>query len=172
MDIKCEKFYEEIAMNAVTDSIAKLLKYPFDFHGDTSIRDYLYSRLHVYGGEKLNVDDPRPGYSALLLQSEHYTRGKYMNTGRRGKGGRFDVALTLPPKSPNAIEDRFADIGIDAGTKPSSYSKKPPPLFQKRGWGSMGIQSASVKEVFGNRAELASRVIQIGGREECGKASQ
>lgn len=287
-----EHFYEEITIKAVTDTVAKLLKYPFGFHGDTSIRDYLYSRLHVHGGERLNVDDSRPGYSTLLLQSEHYTVVKYMNTGKTGKGARFDIALTLPPKSPNAIEDRFAekldalfafelgknkafkdvidpkilnhnidtipgtsdisklylelrhhglmqgwviefydsrstngasiisktldicknldlkegkklviifvgfspdgkhyvssnspniqlslieklaDIGIDAGTKLASYSNKPAPSYQGRGWGSLGIPSASVKEVFGNRAEFANRIIKIGGMEECGRASQ
>jgi hypothetical protein len=103
------QFYEEITIKAVTDTVAMLLKYPFGFHGDTGIRDYLYSRLHVHGGERLNVDDPRPGYSTLLLQSEHYTLVKYKNTGNTGQGARFDISLTLPPKSPNTIEDRFAE---------------------------------------------------------------
>ena len=105
-----EIFYEELTMKAVTDTIAMLLKYPFGFHGDTGIRDYLYARLHVHGGDKLQIDDPRPGYSTLLLQSEHYTRVKYRNTGQTGQGARFDLALTSPPpKNRHAIEDRFAE---------------------------------------------------------------
>ena len=293
MDIESENFYEEITMKAVTDTVVKLLKYPFGFHGDTGIRDYLYARLHVYGGERLDFDDPKPGYSTLLLQSEHYTLVKYKNTGKTGKGARFDIALTLPPKSPDTIEDRFAekldalfafelgknkalnkvidpdmlnheidtipgtsdisklylelmhyglrqgwvvefydsramngssiisktldicksiklkeskklvvifvgfsrdgkhhissndpdvqlslirklgDIGIDAGSNLASYSKKPVPSYhQGWGWGSSGIQSASIEEVFGNRAEFANRIVKIGAMEECGKLSQ
>src|SRR4030043_2445166 len=83
MDI--ESFYEDITLKAVTDTVAKLLKYPFGFHGDTGIRDYLYARLHVHGGKRLDVDDSRPGYSTLLLQSEHYTTFKYKNKGKGGK---------------------------------------------------------------------------------------
>jgi hypothetical protein len=53
-------------MKAVTDACIALLTYPFGFHGDTGIRDYLYARLHVHGGERLVVNDPRPGYATLL----------------------------------------------------------------------------------------------------------
>jgi hypothetical protein len=109
MDIEYEKFYEEITIKAITDTIANLLKHPFGFHGDTGIRDYLYARLHVYGGDRLIIDHQKPGYSTLLLQSEHYTLVKYKNTGKTGKGARFDIALTSPPKSPDVIEDRFAE---------------------------------------------------------------
>jgi hypothetical protein len=113
MDIEFENFYEDITIKAVADTVAKLLKYPFGFHGDTGIRDYLYARLHVHGGEKLDVDDLRPGYSTLLLQSEHITLVKYSNTGQTARGARFDLALTRPPKSPDVIEDRFAE-NLDA----------------------------------------------------------
>lgn len=109
MGIEYENFYKEITINAVTDTVAKLLKYPFGFHGDTGIRDYLYAKLHAYGGERLDYDDSRPGYSTLLLQSEHYTLVKYKNTGMTGQGARFDIALTLPPKSQDIIEDRYAE---------------------------------------------------------------
>ena len=109
MDI--ESFYEDITLKAVTDTVAKLLKYPFGFHGDTGIRDYLYARLHVHGGKRLDVDDSRPGYSTLLLQSEHYTTLKYKNKGKGGKRARFDIALTLPPKpkSVDSIRERYAE---------------------------------------------------------------
>jgi hypothetical protein len=100
-------------MKAVTDTVAKLLKYPFGFHGDTGIRDYLYARLHVHGGKKLDVKAPKPEHSTILLQSEHYTLVKYKNTGKTGQGARFDIALTLTPKSPETIEDRFAE-NLDA----------------------------------------------------------
>ncbi len=109
MDIDFERFYEDITLKAVTDTVAKLLKYPFAFHGDTGIRDFLYARLHVHGGKKIEVDDPRPGYSTLLLQAEHYTTFKYKNTGKAGKRARFDLALTLPPKSVGSIEERYAE---------------------------------------------------------------
>ena len=109
MEIEYENFYEEITIKAVTDTVAKLLKYPFGFHGDTGIRDYLYARLQGYGGERLDCNDSRPGYSTLLLQSEHYTLVKYKNTGQTGRGARFDIALTFPPKSQDNIEDRYAE---------------------------------------------------------------
>jgi hypothetical protein len=109
MTAEYEKFYEEITLEAVKDTVTKLLKYPFGFHGDTGIRDYLYARLHVHGDERLNLDDPRPGHSTLLLQSEHYTRVKYINTGKTGKGARFDIALTLPPTESDSINDRYAE---------------------------------------------------------------
>ena len=109
MTAEYEKFYEEITLKAITDTVAKLLKYPFGFHGDTGIRDYLYARLHKHGDQRLNFDDPKPGYSTLLLQSEHYTRVKYRNTGKTGQGARFDIALTLPPTESDAIKDRFAE---------------------------------------------------------------
>jgi hypothetical protein len=101
---KYECIFEEITNKAVADTVEKLLKYPFGFHGDTGIRDYLYSRLHFYGGDELDVDDARSGYSTLLLQSEHYTTTKYGPS-----EGRFDLALTLPPESSETIEDRFAE---------------------------------------------------------------
>lgn len=293
MDTEYEKFYEEITKNAVMDTVAKLLKYPFGFHGDTGIRDYLYARLHMYGGQRLDFDDPKPGYSTLLLQSEHYTLVKYKNTGKTGQGARFDIALTLPPKSRDIIEDRFAekldalfafelgknkpidkvidpdmlnheidtipgtsdisklylelmhyglrqgwaiefydsragngasiisktinicrkiklkdrkklfvifvgfspdgnhhvssndpdvqllliknlgDIGINAESKLASYSKKPVPSYnQGGGWGSSDIPSASIEEVFGDRAEFANRIIKLGAMKECGRLSQ
>lgn len=109
MNNKYEDFYEKITFKAVTDSIAKLLIYPFGFHGDTGIRDYLYAKLHVHGGEKLNFKDPKPAYSTCLLQSEHYTIVKYKNTGKTGQGARFDIALTSPPRSSEDIKDRFAE---------------------------------------------------------------
>jgi len=111
-----EHLCEDITMKAVADTVEKLLVYPFGFHGDTGIRDYFYARLHVYGGERLDVDDPlqRPGYSTLLLQSEHYTRVKYKNTGEDPSEARFDLALALPPpKSTDAIEHRYAE-NLDA----------------------------------------------------------
>jgi len=60
MDAEYESFYEQITMKGVTDTVVKLLKYPFGFHGDTGIRDYLCARLHVHGGEKLNLKAPKP----------------------------------------------------------------------------------------------------------------
>ena len=104
-----EKFYEEITIKAVTDTVAKLLKYPFGFHGDTGIRDYLYARLHMHGGERLDADHEELGYSTILLQSEHYTLAKYRNTGKTEKGARFDIALTFPPRTPDVMEERFAE---------------------------------------------------------------
>lgn len=66
MDVECESFYEQITMKAVTDTVAKLLEYPFGFHGDTGIRDYLYARLHAHGGEKHDVKAPKPEHSTTL----------------------------------------------------------------------------------------------------------
>jgi hypothetical protein len=105
-----ERFYEKITLEAVTDTVAKLLTHPFGFHGDTGIQNYLYAQLLVRGGKALDFNDPqgRPGFSTLLLQAEHYTLVKYGKTGPTG-GGRFDLALALPPESLDAIEDRFAD---------------------------------------------------------------
>jgi hypothetical protein len=102
-------FYEEITIKAVTDTVVKLLKYPFGFHGDTGIRDYLYARLHVHGGARLDSDDSRPGYSTLLLQAEHYTAAKYRNKGKTGQGARFDLALVWPPKASDKIKDMYAE---------------------------------------------------------------
>jgi len=106
-----EHFYEEITMLAVTDTIEKLLTYPFGFHGDTGIRDYLFARLHVHGGKALDYEDQqgRPGFSTMLLQAEHYTIARYSNTGQTGNGARFDLALTMPPASTHAIENSFAE---------------------------------------------------------------
>jgi len=105
-----ERFYEEITKKAVADTVEKLLKYPFGFHGDTGIQNYLYARLLDHGGEWLKFDDPdrRPGFSTILLQVEQITRIKYSNTGGAGGDARFDLALTLPPGSADPIEDRFA----------------------------------------------------------------
>lgn len=110
-NLELEQFYEKITMVAVTDTIEKLLRYPFGFHGDTGIRDYLYAQLLIRGGEALYFNDPeeRPGFSTYLLQSEQYTSVKYCNTGKSGNEARFDLALTLPPKSPDAIEERYAE---------------------------------------------------------------
>ena len=95
-------------MRAVTDTCAALLTYPFGFHGDTGMREYLYARLQLHGGEALVIDDRRPGFSTLLLQAEHYTTARYSNTGRTDTGARFDLALTMPPASSDAVEDRYA----------------------------------------------------------------
>jgi hypothetical protein len=104
-----ERFYEKITLQAVADTVAKLLTYPFGFHGDTGMRDYLYAKLHQHRDEDLESNDPkrRPSFSTLLLQSEHYTLHQYGSTGQTG-GGRFDLALVLPPESPE-IEARFAE---------------------------------------------------------------
>ena len=106
-----EQFYEKITMTAVAETVEKLLMYPFGFHGDTGIRDYLYARLHVHGGHELEFSDPqkRPGFSTLLLQAEHYTHAKYQNTGRSGKRARFDLALTLPPDPSDDPRSSYAD---------------------------------------------------------------
>ena len=104
-----ERFCEQITMASVADTVAKLLTHPFGFHGDTGIRDYLYARLHAHGGARLSIDDPRPGFSTLLLQSEHYTLARYIGIGQTPRGARFDLALTLPPSSPDDIDDRCAE---------------------------------------------------------------
>jgi hypothetical protein len=287
-----ERFCERITMTSVADTVAKLLTYPFGFHGDTGIRDYLYARLHVHGGARLNVDDPRPGYPTLLLQSEHYTVARYISTGQAAHGARFDLALTLPPSSPDAIEDRCAErldalfafelgknkafanvidsamvdhsvdatpgtsdisklyrelvhhglrqgwaiefydsrgtsgasaisraleicdrlelpedkklvvvfvgfsadgkhhvssndpavqaallgrlakLGIDAGPDPLTSSSRSAAPRGGSGWGSTEQPSATVAEVFGDRAEFADRIIRTGDMEECGRKSQ
>lgn len=113
MNNKYENFYEKITIKAVTDTVAKLLKYPFGFHGDTGIRDYLYARLHAHGDKSLDFNDSKPGFSTLLLQSEHYTTVKYKNTGKTGRGARFDIALTMPPRSSDRMEDAYAE-NLDA----------------------------------------------------------
>ena len=104
-------FYEEITMNAVGDTVEKLLAYPYGFHGDTGIRDFLYARLHVHGGKRLDFDDRdrRPGFSTILLQAEAYTRTEWKNTGENDKEARFDLALTRRPKSANAKKHRYAE---------------------------------------------------------------
>ena len=104
-----ERFCEQITMTSVADTVAKLLTHPFGFHGDTGIRDYLYARLHAHGGARLSVDDPRPGFSTLLLQSEHYTRAQYIGIGQTPRGARFDLVLTSPPEPSGPIEDRCAE---------------------------------------------------------------
>ena len=108
-DADYARFFEEITMTSVAETVAKLLTYPFGFHGDTGIRDYLYARLHVHGGPRLDADDPRPGYPTLLLQSEHYTVAKYINASETARGARFDLALTRPPDSSCELEDRCAE---------------------------------------------------------------
>jgi hypothetical protein len=109
MDIaEHESFYEEITTRAVAETVEKLLRYPFGFHGDTGIRDFLYARLHAHGGQRLEVDDPRPGCSTLLLQAEHLTLVRYRNTGQIAQGARFDLALCAPPSS-NRREDCYAE---------------------------------------------------------------
>jgi len=104
-----ERFCEEITMTSVAETVAELLTYPFAFHGDTGIRDDLYARLHARGGARLSVDDPRPGFSTRLLQSEHYTKAQYIGTGQTPRGARFDLALTLPPEASALIEERCAE---------------------------------------------------------------
>ena len=108
-DAEFERFCEEITMASVGETVAKLLTHPFGFHGDTGIRDYLYARLHVHGGDRLDDDDPRPGYPTLLLQSEHYTIAKYISGGETARGARFDLALTRPPAPSCDLEDRCAE---------------------------------------------------------------
>jgi hypothetical protein len=108
-DADYERFCEEITMTSVAETVAKLLTHPFGFHRDTGIRDYLYARLHVHGGSRLDVDDPRPGYPTLLLQSEHYTVAKYISTSETARGARFDLALTRPPDPSCELEDRCAE---------------------------------------------------------------
>ena len=108
-DADFERFCEEITMASVGETVAKLLTHPFGFHGDTGIRDYLYARLHVNGGDRLDDDDPRPGYPTLLLQSEHYTVAKYISGGETARGARFDLALTRPPAPSCDLEDRCAE---------------------------------------------------------------
>ncbi len=88
-DADFESFCEQITMASVLETVAKLLTHPFGFHGDTGIRDYLYARLHVNGGDRLDDDDPRTGYPTLLLQSEHYTVAKYISGGETARGRPF-----------------------------------------------------------------------------------
>jgi len=104
-----ERFCEQITMTSVADTVAKLLTHPFGFHGDTGIRGFLYARLHVHGGARLSIDDPRQGFSTLLLQSEHCTVARYIGIGQTPRGARFDLALTLPPEASAPIEDRCAE---------------------------------------------------------------
>ena len=108
-----ESFCEEITLTSVTETVAKLLTHPFGFHGDTGIRDFLYARLHVNGGERLCADDERPGHSTLLLQAEHYTVAKYLSTGESARGARFDLALVRPPAASAPIDDCCAE-NLDA----------------------------------------------------------
>ena len=104
-----EQFYEQITITSVADTVAELLTHPFGFHGDTGIRDYLYARLHTHGGERLRFDDPRAGFSTLLLQSEHYTRAQYIGIGKSPRGARFDLALAAPPEATGSIEEWSAE---------------------------------------------------------------
>lgn len=104
-----ELHFEGIAMQAVTDTCAALLTYPFGFHGDTGMREYLYARLQHHGGEHLVVNDPRPGFATLLLQAEHYTSARYCGSGSGSQGGRFDLALTVPPGFDDDIAERCAE---------------------------------------------------------------
>lgn len=103
-----ESFFEEIATRAVTDTVEKLLRYPFGFHGDTGIRDFLYARLHVHGGRSLDCDDGRPGCSTVLLQAEHYTAALYANGDKPAQNGRFDLALCAPPNGDGRGDGRSA----------------------------------------------------------------
>ena len=287
-----ERFCEQITMTSVADTVAKLLTHPFGFHGDTGIRDYLYARLHAHGGARLSVDDPRPGFSTLLLQSEHYTRAQYIGIGQTPRGARFDLALTLPPEPSGPIEDRCAErlnaliafelgknkatdkvidpdmlahavdatpgtsdvsklyrelmhhdlaqgwaiefydargpsgaatissalevcrgltlprgkklivvfvgfsadgkhlvssndpevqtaligrlarLGIEAGPDPVASARRPAFAGGGSGWSAALEPSATVEEVFEDRAEFAERIIRTGGMEECGRKSQ
>lgn len=108
-DADFESFCEQITTVSVGETVAKLLTHPFGFHGDTGIRDYLYARLHVNGGDRLDDEDPRPGYPTFLLQSEHYTVAKYISGGETARGARFDLALTRPPAPACDLEDRCAE---------------------------------------------------------------
>ena len=43
-----ELLFEGIAMRAVADICAARLKYPFGFHVDTGIREFLYAKLQWF----------------------------------------------------------------------------------------------------------------------------
>ena len=66
----------------------------------------------------------------------------------------------------------LSDSGIDAGATLESYRTKPVLPCQGQGWGSFNTPSASVEEVFRDRADFANRIIRMGGMEECGRALQ
>jgi hypothetical protein len=108
-----EILFEDIAMTAVTDTCAALLTYPYGLQGDTGIREYLYAQLQHHGGEHLVVDDPRPGFSTLLLQAEHYTAARYSRSGSGSQGARFDLALAVTPGFDDDVADRCAE-NLDA----------------------------------------------------------
>ena len=147
MDIaEYERFYEDITMRAVGDTAEKLLRYPFGFHGDTGIRDFLYARLHHYGGPKLQQDDPRPGCSTLLLQAEHITLVRYRNTGQSAQGARFDLALCGPP-----VSDRREDC----------YAENLPALFAFELGKNKALHKVIDPETGGQTAGIATRTSDV-----------
>ena len=129
------ELFEQITMTSVAETVTELLTRPFAFHGDTGIRDYLHARLDAAGGARLRVDDPRPGYSTRLLQSEHYTQAQYIGSGQTPRGARFDLALTLPPEDSGPIEKRRAEnlealFGFELGKNKGADKVIDPDILQ------------------------------------------
>lgn len=71
-----------------------------------------------------------------------------------------------------ALIDSLAGVGIVASSELPLHLNTQPFAYPARGWASAGQPTASVAEVFGNRAEFANRIIKIAGMQECGRASR
>lgn len=100
-----ESNFLNISYHAIKDTIEAFFKHPFGFHGDTSIRDYLFYKLMFYGNNNFVYPQTHSnGLATLLLQSEHYTSLLYQNTGNNPSSGRFDLAIVNAPKEINYNE--------------------------------------------------------------------
>lgn len=67
--------------------------------------------------------------------------------------------------------DELGKREIVAGSDLAVYSRKPAPPYRHGAWGS-SEPSATVEEVFKDRADFANRIIKAGEMEEAGRASQ
>ena len=77
-----------------------------------------------------------------------------------------------------ALIGRLAGLGIEAGSDLRTASRAPAALRASaaprggRGWAAATEPSATIEEVFGDRAAFADRIVQIVSMEECGRKSQ
>ena len=103
-----------LADKSIEETVTAFLECPYGFHGDTGLQHYLYHRLLTNNANVLKrASAAAPGRSALLVQSEHYTRMKYRKTGMGIGKGRFDVAL-ISPDFVEMIDEFPSTIGREA----------------------------------------------------------
>jgi len=91
-----EQTFLEWVERAIAGTAILFLKNPWQFHGDTGIMHYLYHRILSLGGEDLFHRAEPGGTVTLLLESEHYTKERYVDRGERESPGKLDFALLDP----------------------------------------------------------------------------